>query len=85
MEFYNKEDKVDGILGIVYINATKDELMELEESELDIIIDKIWEEINNITTEDIENYYKEHGLTRNLVDNQLEMWYNINIINAINK
>ena len=33
----SKEDKVDFILGIVYINATKDELMELEEFELDII------------------------------------------------
>ena len=63
----NKEEKANGILGIVYINATKDELMALDESELDIIIDKIREEINNITTEDIENYYKEYGLTRNLV------------------
>ena len=69
----SKEDKVNFILGIVYINATKDELMELEEFELDIIIDKIWEEIDNITTEDIENYYKEHGLTRNLIDNQIDM------------
>ena len=69
----SKEDKVNFILGIVYINATKDKLMELEEFELDIIIDKIWEEINNITTEDIENYYKEYGLTRNLVDNQIDM------------
>ena len=69
----NKEEKVNGILGIVYINATKDELMALDESELDIIIDKIREEINNITTEDIENYYKEYGLTRNLVDNQIDM------------
>lgn len=56
----SKEDKVNFILGIVYINATKDELMELEEFELDIIIDKIWEEIDKITTEDITNYYKEH-------------------------
>ena len=69
----SKEDKVNFILGIVYINATKDKLMELEEFELDIIIDKIWEEIDNITTEDIENYYKEYGLTRNLVDNQIDM------------
>ena len=69
----SKEDKVDFILGIAYTNVTKDELMEIEESELDIIIDKIWEEIDNITTEDIENYYKEHGLTRNLIDNQIDM------------
>jgi hypothetical protein len=54
-----KKDKVDFILGIVYINATKDELMEIEESELDIIIDKIWEEIDKITT----NYYKEHKVS----------------------
>ena len=54
----SKEDKVDFIL--VYINATKDELMELEEFELDIIIDKIWEEIDKITMEAMLNYYKEH-------------------------
>ena len=69
----NKEEKANGILGIVYINATKDELMELEESELDIIIDKIKEELEKITIEDINNYYKEYGLTRNLVDNQIDM------------
>ena len=55
----SKEDKVDFILGIAYTNVTKDELMEIEESELDIIIDKIWEEIDKITT----NYYKEHKVS----------------------
>lgn len=45
----SKEDKVDFILGITYTNVTKDELMELEESKLDIIINKIWEEIDKIT------------------------------------
>ena len=76
----NKEDKVDGILGIVYINATKDELMELEESELDIIIDKIKEELEKITIEDINNYYKQHELTRMSLDSYLDkqkcLWYN---------
>lgn len=56
----SKEDKVDFILGITYTNVTKDELMEFKNFELDIIIDKIWEEIDKITMEDIANYYKEH-------------------------
>lgn len=47
----SKEDKVDFILGIAYINVTKDELMEFKEFELDIIINKIWEEIDKITME----------------------------------
>ena len=68
----SKEDKVDFILGIVYINATKDELMELEEFELDIIIDKIKEELEKITIEDINNYYKQHELTRMSLNSHLD-------------
>lgn len=48
----SKEDKVDFILGIAYTNVTKDELLEFKEFELDIIIDKIWEEIDKIWTID---------------------------------
>ena len=68
----NKEEKANGILGIVYINATKDELMALDESELDIIIDKIREELEKITVEDINNYYKQHGLTRMSLNSHLD-------------
>lgn len=63
----SKEDKVDFILGITYTNVTKDELMEFKEFELDIIIDKIREEINKIAMD----YSLVNG--NNLVDNQIDM------------